>query len=67
MASLPAGLDSYPSCTQKGAVVRTFLAGAPPFLRDPLSLPAQLRVMNVLTLLVDVAVNVASSTIMSFT
>lgn len=29
LASLPAGLDSYPTCVQKGSVVRAFLAGTP--------------------------------------
>lgn len=42
IASLPAGLDSYPSCVQKGSVVRTFVGGAP-LLRDTQALPAPLR------------------------
>ena len=42
LASLPAGLDSYSGCTQKGAVVRTFLSGAP-LLRDTAALPAPVR------------------------
>lgn len=41
LASLPAGLDSYPTCAQKGSVVRAFLAGAPQ-LRN---LPEPLRVL----------------------
>lgn len=41
LGSLPAGLDSYPTCVQKGSVVRTFLAGGP----ELRALPEPLRVL----------------------
>ncbi len=42
LASLPAGLGSYPRCSQKGSILRTWLAGAP-LQAEEADLPPPLR------------------------
>jgi len=44
IASLPAGLESYPHCVQKGSLSRMWLAESPP-LREKAQLPEPLRRM----------------------